>query len=605
MKYYRVLYPIKIFIFLFGIYLSGFAQQGNELKLAENLLRARNYKSALLHFQNAYKNGDSSNRVVNGLSTCLRELAQNDQLILLLNEITRKYPENYSYSIQLGEAYFLNDQPDSALLVWENVYMHDPPDLMRHRLVAQAMTRYRLFDEAISVYKRALKLIPNQEIIHLDIATLYKAQLNYEQASQHYLQYYKMFKNQQNYVRSQLINMAKDEDAADRIIISILDFNDDNDPDLNELLANLYMRKKDYAKAFEIVVEIEKKMKNDNLVYLNRFASEAARDNAYNYVIKAYEYALTRVKTNLSPAVKFNLAQAYYLSALELNKQNNIEESGDQVKKALNILSELVQGNTVEKYRALELSADIYKDQFNDLDGALQNYEKIKFNRIGSNEADQVRLKIANVYLLKNNLADAENYYRKVKTKKFLSLAHYNLAELLFFTSRFSKAKQSFESLITQVGMKDTLANNALERNFQIEQFLGDSIHFSKFSQASLLKRQQKYSEAAKKFGELYFSENVTSFASGMEAVTLYNRLKKMDEANQILEDMIKTYPDEDNSDYAYFLLANNYKNADKLQDALTMYQEILIRFPTSFYIEEARSRAREINSILQENVNN
>lgn len=605
MRSYPVLHPINIFFFLFVFYFSVYAQQRNELHLAENLLHSKNYENALTIFQKYYKTGDTSVRVINGITTCLRELGHNEELIGFLKEITKELPQIYSYSIDLGRAYFLNDQPDSAMQIWKIVYNVKPPQLMRYRLVAQAMTNFRLFDEAISVYEQALKLIPNQDAIHLDIATLYKAQLNYEKASEHYLLYYQKFKQQRNYVRSLLINMAKDDEATDRIIIAIVSFNDNNDPDLNELLANLYMRKKDYEKAFKIITEIENSRSGNSLIYLNRFANEAARDNAYNYVIKAYEFAIKKMNNKFNASMQFNLARAYYKSALNLNRLNKPKESDTRIKKALSILSDLQSKNSVEKYNAAELSGDIYENQFNDLDQALNQYMKIDLKKINVDNADFVCLKIANVFLLKNNLKDAKKYYKRVHGRKYLPVARYNLAELLFFTSEFTKSKKEYESLITNIGMNDSLANNTLDRIFQINQFLQDSINFVAYSKACLLLRQRKYSESAREFRELYFDGNIISYTAGIKAAVLYNRLDKEDEANTILEDLIKSYPDENKIDYAYFLLAYNYQKSKDLANALTMYQKILTRFPTSFYVEQARENARGINKLLQEKLNN
>ena len=605
MKYYLALFRTNIFYYCLVLITVGFGQTNSEIKLAENLLRARNYEGALQLYKNNYEKGNLSHTVLNGINSCLTELGRSRDLIIFLKDVTSKIPDIYSYSIDLGRAFYLNDQLDSALYIWDKVYSVEPPQLMRYRMVAQAMTSLRLFDEAIDVYSRAIKLIPDQQAIHLDIATLYKAQLNYEKASEHYLIYYQNFKKQQSYVRSLLINMAKDEEATDRIIITILNFNDNNDPDLNELLANLYMRKKEYEKAFEIILEIEKNLPKNNLMYLSRFAAEAAKDKSYEYVIKAYEYALSKVDDKLSDAIKLNLARAYYSSAIELTEQGETKESDTRIQKSLEILKQIQTAFSVEKYNAYELSADIYKDQYSDLDLALENYNQINLQRIGAVNADQVRLKIAETYLLKNNLVQAEKYYKDISSRQYTSLAHYNLAELYFFTARFTKSKKLYNTIISQVGMKDSLANNALSRDFQIDQFLSDSVNFAKYSQASLLTRQKKYSEAAKKFRELYFNNNITSFDAGMKAVILYNKINKIDESNEILQDIIKSYADEDKTDFAYFLLANNYKKQNDLENALITYQEILVRFPTSFYFEQARVAARDINTILQERTNN
>jgi len=365
------------------------------------------------------------------------------------------------------------------------------------------------------------------------------------------------------------------------------------------------MRKKDYEKAFEIILEIENSLSHSNLIYLTRFANEAAKDKSYEYVIKAYEYALGKVDKRLSASIRLNLAQSYYNSALNLIRQGDLEISDTRINSALKILEDLQNGASKEKYKAFELSADIYKNQFNDLDLALEHYAMINLSKVGSINADQVRLKIADTHLLKNNLGEAEKFYKQIKSKKFMPIAQFNLAELQYFTALFTRSKNSYNRIISQVGMRDSLTNNAMDRKFQIDQFLADSTNFARFSQASLLKRQKKYSEAAKKFRELYFSINITSFTAGMEAVLLYNRINKTNESNLILENIIKIYPEEDKTDFAYFLLANNYKEMENLEDALATYQELLIRFPTSFYIEHAREYAREINNTLQERVNN
>ena len=604
MKSYLAFYRIS-FVILLCFISAGYSQQTPELKLAERFLRSHDYESALIIFQKYYNSGNLDHTIINGISSCLEELGKTQELIVFLKNVTKKVPEVFSYSIELGKAYFLNDQPDSAMKVWQEVYSTEPPHLMRHRMVAQTMTSLRLFDEAISVYSRALTLIPGQDAIHLDIATLYKAQLNYEKASEHYLKYYQKFKKQQNYIRSLLINMASDDEAADRIIVAILNFDDNNDPDLNEILANLYMRKKDYKKAFEIIKEIENKLPKGNLIYINRFADEAAKDNAYEYVIKAYEFALDKVDDRLALPIKLDLAIANYNFAVALMNLDKKSESDEKINKSLTILKDLQKTNSPQKYNALELCADIYKNQFNDLDLALEYYNQINLGKVGTTNADLIRLKIADTYFLKNNLSEAEKLYKQIKSKKYSPLALYKLADLKYFKARFSESKEFYNELISQIGMGDSLANNAMERKFQIDQFIGDSTNFAKFSQASLLKTQKKYSEAAKKFKELYFGQNITSFTAGMEAVLLYNRINKLNESNQILENLIQTYPEEDNTDYAYFLLANNYKTEKKLENALATYQELLFRFPTSFYTEQARENARRINTLLMEKVNN
>ena len=64
------------------------------------------------------------------------------------------------------------------------------------------------------------------------------------------------------------------------------------------------MRKKNYQKAFNIIVEIEEKTNNSQFVYLNRFANEAEKDKAFEYVIKSYEHILNKKKGALKISIK-------------------------------------------------------------------------------------------------------------------------------------------------------------------------------------------------------------------------------------------------------------------------------------------------------------
>ncbi len=598
---HKLFYSLVILLILST---AGFSQKLNprEIKLAENMLRSKNYEAALLIFKKHYKNGNNSPRVINGISRSFQGLNKFPEMIAFLNKAIKSHPQNFNYQIDLGRAYFLNKQEDLARETWQKVYQAEPPNLMRYRLTAQAMTNLRLFDEAIDVYKRIIKKLPNQDAVHLNIGTLYKYQLNYEKATEHYVIYLRKFKKQHNYVRSMLIAMAKDNDATGRIINALILLNEDNDPAVNELLANLFIRKKDYAQAFEIILEIEKKNPDGTFAYLERFAREAKKDQVFSYMIKAYEYMLERSKKPILANIEYKLAQAYREQGNAFFKDQEFKAADKSIRKALGILKRLYDKSTHEKQRAAEAIADIYKNHFGDFDRANTFYQKIELQKIGLNNADRVRLKMADIALLKNNLQRANKIYTQIKSKKYISLATFNRAEILYFSGQFNKAKNNYTQLLATIGMKDTLTNNALARTFELDEFAVDSLAFAKFTHAALLKKQQKYSEAAKQFRAIYQAKNKLSLKAGMEAVKLYTKFEKEQEAVRLLEGIIKEFPEEE-TDRAYFMLAARYKKKNDLAKAMALYQDLMIRFPTSFYVEEARKNARAINTSLQEEV--
>jgi tetratricopeptide (TPR) repeat protein len=605
MRYYHVSLPIKFFLACLTLLSAVYAQQNNpEIRLAENLLRSQNYESALIIFQKHYKAGSKSVNVINGINRCLEELNLNEERLSFLNDVTVKLPSAFNYNVDLGVAYFMNNQLSKAMDTWQQVLNHQPPEIMRYRLVGQAMIRVRLLEEAIDVYKRAMIKIKGQETLNLEIANLYRIQLDYEKATDHYLHYFLSYKNQGNYVRSMLINMAADKETTDKIIKRIEISPAKTNPDIREILANLYMRNKDYAHALKIILSIEENAAKKQFNYLNNFALEAEKDKEYSYAILAYDNLIKLSSGQESAEAEYKLANAHFGLGLELNKSNEKVKSETNVNQALLILNKIMENNLSAKFKAAELSGDIYKEYYNDLDKALEKYNQAALPGTNAVSYDRLRLKIAEIHILKNDLQNAVNQFKNVRSNVYKNFADYNLAEINYFRAQFSNAKKDYQNLIMKVGMKDTLANNAMDRIFEIDLFSQDSLNYAKYARAALLKRQNKFSEAAKNFSGLYHNTNITSFSSALKAVELYNQLDKIIESNIILEELIEKYEDEDQIDYVYFLLAANYQKSGNYGSALTLYQEILIRFPSSFYVEEARNNAREINNLLKENLN-
>ena len=108
------------------------------------------------------------------------------------------------------------------------------------------MIKLRLFDEAIDIYTKAMSELKDQNTMYLDIATLYKARLNYEMATQNYLNYYKIFNKKYNYIQSLILSLTKDDEATERVITAISNFlkEEGMDPKIKELQAGLYIKKK-------------------------------------------------------------------------------------------------------------------------------------------------------------------------------------------------------------------------------------------------------------------------------------------------------------------------------------------------------------------------
>ncbi len=604
MKSFRTSIIAKVLPILLLVTALGLAQNtfGERLKLSERLMRAGQYASALTTLQSLYREGQITPKVINNISKCYQELNLYDERIAFLEDVVHRKPGVYGYRITLGTAWFLKHEKEKALNIWRQVLRQGPGDIMRYRLVAQAMYSVRLLDEAIDVYRQALSAFPQQSSFLMDIANLYRAQLNYEQAARYYLAYLRKKPGQYSYIRSLMLNMARDNEHTERLIAVIRDEDSGKDPRIQELLSYMYMRAGNYEKAFEIVRRIESDAKEKPVfTYLNRFINEAERSKAWPYAIRGYELMLEKTKGARAAGPAYQLARLHYSYARTLREQSP-EKAREHVAQALRLLENLIVSKSHREVAAALLAGDIHKDYYNDLDEALKYYTRFPVNDAGRGSGDALRLKLADVYLLKNDLNAARTFYASVTSDRYKPFALWQQAEIAFYKSRFKQAIKRYRSLLGQTGLSDSLSNNILERLFLLNNLNRDSLALSRYAHAALLRRQRKESEAAREFSLLAATSGPLSRLAATAAIGLYRRLKKYDDAIATARDWLEKNKADEKADEIFFLLAGLYQKKNEPRQALAFFEVILEKYPYSFHTDEARRQARKISETINTN---
>ncbi len=590
----------NVFIFLILINIitiSAFAVQKTkqEINIAKKLERAQEYERALIIFSRLYEKGNSTYEVTGGITRCYYGLRRYEDLINFLNLLLKKDPKRHNYKIDLGRAYYMNDQKEEAFAVWNEVIQSRPQDIMKYRFTASAMAQLHLFDEAIEVYLKAIHTFKNQEMIYRDVAILYRNQLNYKKAAGYLLKYYTHFKKRYNDLYTQIINMTADKEAMAPIISEFEKYYTENhDKKAYELLGGLYLKNNDLNKAYGVYEALFKQ--DNNMNHFFKFAREAELKREYYHAVKAYQQILASYPPeNMRLEVKLKLANNYYHLAKK-EKDQYIEES-------LSLLEELT---TNQKYMSIKIAAkefraDLYLQYYYDLDKALKEYHEILKLQNDKKVKERIQLKLARVYFLKNDLDQAISIYNRVKSKKNAVFVLYNKANIFYYRGSFSQAKKIYNQALAKAGIRDSLANNILGQIMMIDQFGQNSTNLAKYSNAELLGEQGRKSEAAEKFYILFIEGKPISSLAGIKSARILKQIDKTEEAVKVLREFIQQYPQADNSDEAYFLLGQCESALKRYPDALSAYQKILEIFPSSFYLEKARENARIITRISKE----
>lgn len=600
MKFLSVLLLLSCLL----VFLSpAFSQEPPTLRLASALERSGRHAEAYQLYRQMFDSEMHTVQVIGGIKNTLTALGRYEELVDFYESLLMRYPGQLNYHIDLGRAYYLSRNEAKAFETWKTVYELDSQNATAYRLLAMTLIELRLIDAAVEVYQKAIRNAPRQESLYRDIASLYKAQLNYELAVENLLYFYQFHRNQIGYVRSQLVSMARDEETVAKIITALKTYLKDHpaEDELVELLATMYIKGKNFEEAFRIYENLQNKNKERN--YLSRFAAEAENNGAYRFAIRAYQILLDDQKNESARIpLQYSMARSYY-SMGRLNFSNGNTAIAEQnVREALRMLDELIQKHTRSSIiiGSIELKGDIYSDYYNDLDQAIANFQEILRLKPNQDISDRMRLKLGDLFLMKNNLIEAQKYYSQVNSQRHRQQGAFRLAELIYYQARFNDASERFTQLLEETDSKNPLTNDILERILLIERFSSDSLSLAKYSRAELLLRQNKQSQAAKQFMELYQKPNPLRFQAGLQAAQLYYKLEQFDQSELILLDLINDESDHKNLDAVYYLLAEVYSAQHKYQLGLNNYRVILLNYPGSFYVDEARDKARQISVILE-----
>jgi TolA-binding protein len=295
------------------------------------------------------------------------------------------------------------------------------------------------------------------------------------------------------------------------------------------------------------------------------------------------------------------MARAYAESAYEERKKLDEESADKNMMQAVLIFNDLLILSPKSEYhiRSYINLGDIYSKFYYDLDRASDNYEAFIYSHPKHKMRDEAIIKLGDVFLTKNQLEKAKNTFIKTTDKNYKNLAWFKICEIYFYQGKFNSATKEYDKLLKKIGIKHPLTNDVLSRKLILNSFKQDSLALIEYAQAELLILQNKLSEATERMYALSKTNLAISTLAGKKSAELLFKLGKFMEAAELLWNLKTSFPDNYYIDEIIFLLARVEEKLENNTVALDLYREILIEHGNSFLIQEAREKAREIDSKL------
>lgn len=588
---------------------SAQVKEDNYIKfaLAESLERAGEYEDALKLFEELYSSEPSNTKYFNALHRMYLQLKNYIASIDLLEKRILLKPDDISIYGMLGSTYYIMGNEEKAYEVWEKALMQIPNNPMMYRIIANYAVERRAFEKAIELYERGKEISDDKVLFAYDLAQLYTLTMQFGKAAEEYCTILDKKPMQRQVIEQRILSYSGKPDALESTISVVEDWSSRSNLSLSYLLARLLTEAKEFEKAFEVYRDIDEEHSNLGKD-LYSFAELLSREKNYLMAGKVYREIIDLYpNSSLIPVAKLGNAKSIEATLIENYRESLplwkpyfhfIEYDSEKVDEVLTAFSEVVEiyANTEPAFEALLRIGLIKFYMQNDPVNASGNFDIIITDGVNSKSAMNAYIELGNIALLNGNLDDAGLYFSKIIEKthsnnQLHNLAKFKLARVNFYKQNIEEANNILAAILHN--LKDDNANDAIELSLVLNTTMNDSLNLLHFAEAEFLAEQKKFSEATGKYSLIY--QNPQAFV--LHSITKLRHAEMM-LADDDYEEAIKLFKSiseegEKNiyADKALYLLGKTYHlGMGNREKALEVYERLLLEFPNSLYIDEARN---------------
>jgi len=127
---------------------------------ARSLYEMKRFQEAINTLNFALKFQSADIKIIMDLITNYKNVGEKDSTIYFGNQLIQLYPENIYFKYQLADLYIQYDNYGAAINILLPVYLADTANFYNIMQVANCYYQLEMLDEANTLYRKAIKLIP-------------------------------------------------------------------------------------------------------------------------------------------------------------------------------------------------------------------------------------------------------------------------------------------------------------------------------------------------------------------------------------------------------------------------------------------------------------
>lgn len=562
------------------------------------------YEKARLYYEKLYQsNANSAN--YSALLQALTELGEYKQAEKLIKQHMKRYSSNV-YLIDLGNLYELTGDEKNAKKAYEEAIASIPNSQGMVIRTANEFIRRNKLEYALETYLHGKKLLENRYPFSYEIASLYGTMGDKEKMIIEYLDlisfnnaYLQTVQNALN--RSLDLNEESEEvDFLRKELLRRVQ-KSPQETTFAEMLTWLFLQRRDFNAALVQLKAIDKRLGEDGNRVLN-LAGLAMNNGAYGVASKSYAYVADKGQaTAYYPYAKAGILRADF-EELRHAYPPDTTALKDLRSRYENTLNEL--GKSKETVQLLRQKARLEAYYLGDLMAAnLTLNEALDLKTLPPQVAAELKLELAEILIARDFIWDASLLASQVdkdfkqdvigfEAKLLNARISYYVGDFDWAQAQLNVLKGSTSKLISNDAMRLSLL---ITDNLNLDTITEPML---KFARADLMTLQRQFGAAEATL------DSITTLYPG-HALTdeVLMQKAKIREAQGDLEGAISYYRKvlaghyfDITADDALFRMAEIYEEFIKDEaEASELYKQLILDFPGSLYVVEARKRLRNL----------
>lgn len=520
-----------------------------------------------------------------------------------LQKIRAQAPDNIMYVVDEIDHYIVVNDSAHADLVFVELKSKITTNMALLRASAQYLVNKQHFTYAEQLYLSARKAEKDPNAYAIQLATLYRYRNLQDLMVDEYLKYATESPTRISYVKSMLQLTLKENADLDQLIQKML-ISIQKDP-RNDLFAEILiwanLQQSNYYGAYIQAKALDRRNNTEgkNLFEIGKLALE---NKAYESTVEILQFLVDSYPSS----TYYVLAKEYLILAKKQSVENIFPIDTLKIRSLIGdyeqFITELgLNQYTLAAYREKALLHAFYINETTEAISILN--EIIKNPQTDSKLNAQAKIDLADIYIIINEPWESTLLYSQVekanKNESIGELAKLKNAKVSFYTGNFKLAQEHLS--ILKKATRREIANNAIDLSILIKNnTILDSAQSAlrDYAAIDLLLYQNKLVEAEANIIEIlprYLEHPILDELYWLNAKIQIKRGNYV-EAAVILQKIVEELPYDILSDDALFewasILDNQLNNKEKAKE---LYQRLLVEYPGSLFVAEARKRFRTI----------